>query len=68
MVRRPLLSIFSAAHRFIAKAGEAPRPRWPSERRELAWALGGPARRLAGPSHAHGCLRVGPRGVRARFR
>ncbi|CAK0815232.1 unnamed protein product, partial [Prorocentrum cordatum] len=30
----------SAAHRFIAKAGEAPRPWWPRARRELVWAMG----------------------------
>ncbi|CAK0804488.1 unnamed protein product [Prorocentrum cordatum] len=38
--RRPLLSIFSAVYRFIAKAGEAPRQWWPSARRELARATG----------------------------
>ncbi|CAK0904148.1 unnamed protein product [Prorocentrum cordatum] len=34
-VRRPLLAVFSAVYRFIPKAGEAPRPWWPSVRREL---------------------------------
>eukprot|EP00959_Pyramimonas_sp_CCMP1952_P347417 7276600-Pyramimonas_sp.AAC.1 len=40
MVRRPLLAVFSAVYRFIAKAGEAPRPWWPSVSRELVGAMG----------------------------
>ncbi|CAK0857169.1 unnamed protein product, partial [Prorocentrum cordatum] len=40
MARRPLLAVFSAVYRFIAKAGEAPRPWWPSVRRGLTWAMG----------------------------
>ncbi|CAK0873437.1 unnamed protein product [Prorocentrum cordatum] len=40
MVRRPLPAVFSAVCRFIARAGGAPRPWWPSVRRELTWAMG----------------------------